>query len=830
MQNGRKALGQIKTDFVKKNQTRITWENRVYEFEDNDQFGAGVTDAAKHGEVSNGSLQGNYIFTKNGEEYTTTSQMFEGNYMFYNYKGFQKKNTRDLISFDLTVPQVADLDNPSAAILENQIFFSPIYDIAAENTTEENNIALPLRFTPFFATVAFPLVNNLDEPVVIKQIILEGKFEAAAGQVDQAAIKTAKMHYGVRMNDAETEYIGDKYELLGLKYDGDKVNSDAKVEAEYEKAYKSADFSKDEVEANNLRLDCQDYVLGAGKEITAYMLVPVEAHSGNLQILVEVVAGGETKMFMAGTMTNPSFDRISTKAAFGIKSDNTPRTVAIVESKLAAVTKYYVRDKAELIETIASHREDITVDVPSSVKIDADILEAIDVANHGVKFVNDVTIKADGEDVELSSLISFAKDIKVTFEKGKSLSIDNNCTYDVDWDVKEGTVTIDDANLSSKGITVAGNLTIKGDAKNVGNVTVSGTLNVEKADAGYGTITMNSGTLNLKAANVVATKIDMKGGTLNIANNAQTVATGKIADLAFVSGTTLNIEGTSSNPASLTVTGETVNMVSGTNAYLKNAYATFATGTNGVINLNGKVENKGVVNGSTGKITNTGTVDNHKTITSIDNEGFVVMKDAWESRVTTIDHDSDGKKGWIDNTAQVTLATDENKKNYIYALYSGSVDKILTHNDADYVVLNGCNLSDNVAYKIPAGQTVIMLGNNNMGTIGVGTFNLSTASSGVNGTVCIGIPTGSSATDVLAQDLSKHVLGTFTGTGNTVAERNAVMTTTLNSGELKVTNLVLYGKTNRTRGKVIWSTLTDTNSYGWTVATGGEARVSAGGW
>ena len=105
--------------------SRASWSEKDLAWgawEEDDAFSGALVDATP-GTVGN-SLLTNYVYKKNAAgEWTTTSQMVEGIYSFYSYKGITAKNDRKPVAFDLTA-QVADLDNPTKVIDDNQLFFS----------------------------------------------------------------------------------------------------------------------------------------------------------------------------------------------------------------------------------------------------------------------------------------------------------------------------------------------------------------------------------------------------------------------------------------------------------------------------------------------------------------------------------------------------------------------------------------------------------------------------------------------------------------------------------------------------------------------------------
>ena len=138
----RALLGDLVVNMETPVASRASWSEKDLAWgawEDDDAFTSALEDAGATpawGNVAN-TLFTNYVWTKGTSGWGTTSQMVEGIYSFYSYKGIATKNDRKPVAFDLT-SQTTDLDNPTQVIDDHQLFFSPLYMIEAKNTTAEN--------------------------------------------------------------------------------------------------------------------------------------------------------------------------------------------------------------------------------------------------------------------------------------------------------------------------------------------------------------------------------------------------------------------------------------------------------------------------------------------------------------------------------------------------------------------------------------------------------------------------------------------------------------------------------------------------------------------
>lgn len=760
---GRALLGNLNVNVANNDATtRFAWDNYAWSFEDGDQFGAAVVDPTTIDDISSTEMLGNYIFTKGSEGYTTTSQMVEGTYMFYSYDGFVKKNNRNLIEFDLST-QYADLNDPKKVISDNYLFFSPLYKIEAENTTDENNIELPLRFTPYWATAAFRIKNSTGADFSISQIVLNGSF-IAKGKINPQTINGAKMFYSVPEGS-------DAYELTLLNPKGELT--DEKVEEAYKAAYKATDFSIDAETSGTIALDCDDYVLANGEEVTAYMQVPVSVQTSLTASIIVRVNGVSKEIKVentkhSGTPTGTysiasaginklSFDRSKTTAVFGLESNGDAKVLDVKANNLQDAGGFYVDNNEELLEVLDNERGDISFYNASGVTLNDDVISVLNSYNAGaITFSNPISIEVEDEDgLTLSS------------------NVDAGLTFKGDVTVESGIVTLGEK------VTLEKDLTVK-----AGTVTLNG-VTLDASD-----ITVEAGELKIASA-IKANKIDMKAGVLTVAKSLvyRNNTIGNIKELAFADdkNITFNVAGAQNNAVELTLyRGLEIPAKTTLNI---NGFATVKAAGNAAVTINGTVENYGSIEGGNATLTLAGSTNNYATITDVTNNGFITMKDFWESSLT-LDGSTPGT-GYIDNTVGVDLGTITGNTTYSYS--TGNISNIPSSN-VSVVILNNATVADGTEVAAPTSdQTILLLGNNTFGTMGGEGITINDDS---YTTLQIGLSTASDPYEILARKVAGIA------DDEKIADYNAAMTTTVNAGTITVNTLISYGGTNRNAGTI----------------------------
>lgn len=663
--NGRAVLNGLTVNVDQNADTRFAWANYSWKFETGDQFGAAVTDPTA-GTVQDGQLLGNYIFSQQADgSYKTTSQMYEGVYSFYSYPKFESKATRDLIKFNLGV-QKADLDKPEEVINNTQLFFSPLYDIKAENI----GIALPLKFYPYYSVAAFKIKNNTGKAFKISQIVLKATKFITEGEISPVKIKDAGLVYSVA-KDA-TEYTLPK-------------------DTKYDEAMATADLVKGSPTGNtSIALNCDNYELADGKDVVAYMSVPASVTGqGNVTVDIIVNVDGVSKAVKVtetATTGTPStttsiastginalkFQRGQTKVVFGFETDGkTMKALNVAAKNLQDANGYYVDNKADLLEVINNNRGGIDIYNMGDLAIDNDIAKALALYTaSGVTFANPIAIKATGK-VSID---------KVTFDGGVT--------------VESGEVTFEAGTVlsASKTMEVKGGKAILKD----------GTY-----DNATSQIIVNGGEVVIAEDDAAITKIDVKQGTLTLNGKSQTIGTSGIEALTFSDAeknTTLAVALVGDAPATKTLTIAAATTLSAKTTMTIAAGNTAAISDNIVLTNNGKIENSGTISVGTGTSAlvneTTGTIETAGSIAGITNKGYIKLTDGWFSSVTMGDN---GDAGLVDNTVGGTVNLDSKTGNTVYRVYADVTDPTIKGTATEVAVLK------NVTFTKDATITPIVL-------------------------------------------------------------------------------------------------------------------------
>jgi len=521
----RALLGDLSVKIENPVASRVAWSDETLKWgdlEDDDVFSSAVVDATRGWDNVGNSLLTNYIWKKNAAgEWSTTSQMVEGIYSFYSYKGIATKNDRDAVKFDLTA-QTTDLDDPTKVINDNQLFFSPLYNIEAKNTTAENTVPLDLTFYPYHSIAAFKMTNTTGQTLLISQIITEGEF-AAKGAIMPKQIKAAGLMWNVRKNEsvykldakewntdgtAKTEYTANEIKEMWQESDLDNIGT------------ASGELALSEV----LAMNCGNYEWEDGEELIAYMVMPANAKIDAVKInvvdeegeakYVEVVERAENKdqdnevdgkqlQISSTGLEDIEFKRSVPVSVFGYTSAGAPKTITVKEANLISNNGYYIDNKEDLEKLVNVSRGDIKVYNFGELVVDAEVAEIIAEYTGGiVTFNNPIDIK-DTEEVKISN-INFG----VATVKGK----------DEETGFEGTTVVFEDATAADLTIEAGATVTIKGGTykKVVNNGTLSVEANVNpskfennatmsvcdyivldsRATYGHHSITLNKGTLN----------------------------------------------------------------------------------------------------------------------------------------------------------------------------------------------------------------------------------------------------------------------------------------------------------------------------------------------
>lgn len=502
-------------------ESRFSWDSYKWGWTEDDSFGAAVVDPVTPWTASNQYMLGNYIHSQNAAgNWVTDSQMSEGIYMFYSYDGYKLKGDRGLVTFDIT-SQKADLDDPEALMndAKNQLFFSPLYNLEAKYSTE----VLPLEFRSFWGVAAFNFKNATEQTLKITQIILKEKDSSnkfiVKGGINPAALQ-GKLQYVY--NEDEEAYIPTQVDKV-LKTAGHTAKQVTKAYEEFAANMLSLNASiapeKTGVKSSFIALDCQEYELEDGEEVTAYMLVP--AHDGkNLEVDIMVVdEDGEAKVVHVNNnkvsdIKTLDILRDKTNAIFGKTTAGAIKTLKIVEKDLKDDAGFYVSDNEGLLELLDGNHGALTIHNSGDVVIDEEVSEAIrEYIGTSVTFTQPIAIAAstalvDDEDVELAlDGVIFEGDVTV-----KGADEDKNIDGEVEFlncEVKATLIVEEGAKVTLKhgsyeNVKSYGDLTIVGDPE---DTAVS--RNVEEID---GVVTIKAGTLKVKGCDP---QIVMEAGELS---------------------------------------------------------------------------------------------------------------------------------------------------------------------------------------------------------------------------------------------------------------------------------------------------------------------------
>ena len=679
----------------------------------------------------------NYIYTsEDGASYTTTSAMVEGLYWFYApARTSQGVGSSSLMSFDLATAQDADYWKSDAA----KVFITPLYRLVAGN--EPNNLALNLM--NYYSRAVFPLTNNTDKTVTIRQIVLESSNPLVVkGEISVEAIE----NYMYAFNEA-----GELVSVNNL----DKVTTNDETNAKLRERLAEADLVKDndkKVETNVLVLNLGDGVAitkGATESFT--MLVP--RTNKNTTCTVKIITDQGVVEVNATDQSNYArnvqFKHNGVMPMFGLASDNSFKAYSIEEEKFTDLgDARYVGSYDEMIALINTVNGAFSVYNMGDWKVNAAMADALSKSDSYVRFLQPITIE-DTKEVKLTK-VSFGRladatvtpkvdelENTVTIAKGTKVSFDaadRNDTKNVivgKMNIEEGAeVVLNDGDFYKAEINNAGTLTV-----NAGATAVKNSDRTEVA---------STGTLKLVGNNNV--KVDLNGGNLEYAaalNAAgKPVAINYAAGAAFLElpetadltegdvnitigiGTTLKVNGVRVAHKNTLADGKTTYSVN----FVNNG--TLSVNTDAILKLNGDLTNNGNVSGeeliinstasngedaeikmTTLTINEDATVANSGTIigTTVTNDGTITTVKGSRTTVT------DGE-GTINNTALAYVsATSANDQKIAYEIASAmnveALDKLdLTTLNSTYsvnklIVKSALTIDD--SYEIPSAIAAI---------------------------------------------------------------------------------------------------------------------------
>ena len=614
--------------------TRFSWNEATggwNDFTANDKFSAGLVDNAE-GNISEKVLT-NYVYSStDGVNYTTESQMVEGTYMFYSYKGFETSASRSTVDFNLTA-QTADLADPTKTVEENQLFVTPLYKLKAEDA----NYNLNMKFVSYWSTAAIKIQNASEAPFKIVRMVLNGNF-AAKGSLSPNEMNTKGYVYTY---DKDTQAF-----VL------DAANAGKEGQKTYEDFLTDAIIPATTTPTKELVLDCGSYEVEAGKEVMAYMQVPAGKYTADMtvdivvettdskgasilkQLEAEVVANEMSEDATENDLT--AMYRGQTTALFGYNDDKTPKAYKI--DKIALLSA------PDAAGAYASSFDDVYKYVTEADKSEHDdIANALEIYNIG-------DVKVDDEMVDLLSrmgvVVKFANPIDIELESTANTTV-KNIVFAGDVTLKKGSVTLN-GNIQTE---ANATLTIsEGTSLKVTNATLNGSV-VNNGTLELGTVTMPSVKFGKSSSLVVSANVTWK--TIAEQGFPKTVTISKDATLKGASSNEINIPYTS-----------TVTVANG--GTLGDATATNVVNEGTIIN-NGTIENITNENNAavaTNKVK--ATITNNKKITAVTlNSGLIVMNNENASIGTVT-----GTGGEIDNTKDAFI-TDAGSSATVYVVYTG---------------------------------------------------------------------------------------------------------------------------------------------------------------
>lgn len=631
--------------------TRFSWNEATGAWNDfgmNDMFSAGLVDGATRHDAGD-DVYTNYVYkTEDGKSYTTTSQMVEGVYFFYSYPGFDKVSARGKVAFDLTTQDEIDLNNAAATVEQNQLFISPLYDLTKETAGND----LGMQFVSYWSTAAIKIANTSKQSFkIIRMAIAEksnNKVFAVKGYVSPDKMQTAKLCYTYD-EDKKAYVLPDKVE-----YDDIRIADIAK----------GTEASSAPQKVSELVVDCQEYELAAGKDVTAYLQVPAGKYTNLvLRLTIEVTEGQEilTKNVTKPLATNitesntekTQFRRGMTYLVFGTEGeDKTPVAYEIDEIEIITgdpVDGKYASSYEDMYEylTEAEDTDDVTINNYGSLKLDDQLMSLIN---------------------RLKCKVTFSNPIEITTERTAEL---NRVTFNGGATLAKGTVTL--------------NADVKVPAGQTLTIAEGATAKIASAESGmYAGTIQNNGTLELAVAITNFADNGIKNGekaTLVISYNGFAWASAKI-DMPKI----LNV----SKDATLTLV---TNKIPYTTTV--NNYGTIVSGVNeGVVNNYNAItaitlQNSGeedanedliiaVIN-NYGKITSVTFADENST-----SANALVKMMSENASIATATNTGD-----IDNTNNgfITSAANAN----VYAEYSGDQDGALGNSSCTKVVIKNGN-------------------------------------------------------------------------------------------------------------------------------------------
>lgn len=438
-------------------------------------------------------LYTNYIYkSADGSKYETTSKMVEGIYWFY-APADENKNTRDLLPFKLQTSQSADYYKSDDA----KVFFTGLYKLTKDDNAQNINLSL----MNYYSRAVFPLTNNTDAAVNIKQIILKG---SGVFQVE-GAISTAKLAdymYGFTKD-------GEMVSIKNLDKNADNDETIAELKARLQKADLAGAPTDGVIKTSPaLVLNLGEGVsIAKGATESFTMLVPRTGAGVSCEITIITDKGmiEITDNDKSNYAKNVQFKHNGIMPMFGLQNSGAFKSYSLEKEKFTDIgDAYYVSSYDDMIALINTVNGDIEAYNFGDWSVDAAMAAAIAKSDAYVKFQQPIEI-ADAKNeialtkVEFTGGATVAKGTKVDFKAAIAgvgvNSVEESLT------IAEGATATLSAVTFGSGATITNKGTLKvAEGATVTDIEITSTGALTLEDNTGAVIKLNGGSLNYATA------------------------------------------------------------------------------------------------------------------------------------------------------------------------------------------------------------------------------------------------------------------------------------------------------------------------------------------
>lgn len=658
--------------------SRLTLENGVPAWEDDDKIGSILVDPANLWEVEQTSHLGNNRWDYVDGKFTTEGTTVEGAWMFYYpYSGEMSKTRAGLKAYNKSLVN-QEYDADGSKMYENDFRVSPVYFVNAA----EGGAKIDVQLTSIYAygNIKAALPQAAAGAKVSKVLIeyTEPMTDSLTINAEEVA-KLASMNYAYTTGAVtQTNPDGKTPADLGnadyeVYWDVDSkltsaVASDTALYAlqQYKKEYLGEGYTSiaksNKSAINYILIDCKDAPALADTMFTTRVLLPTGEVDADINLYIYTDKGVYSTVIEADANNTLLFKRGLTANLHNVNRIADTELVkhdTYLKTDTADATTSPIVETADLVNLIKQHNPatasqmDVTQQLMGTVVLNDAVAEAL-AANNKV-----TSLKVDDINIACTKAQTIEKLVAVgdvTVKAGSNITIGGA------WSVA-GTTTIE----TGATVTVAKNCGVSG-----GETYVKGSLNINNKVtytakvSSEGAITLGNVATDSTAHTITAYLIDIKSGSLTInapVNNATSYQTAFGSNVA--------------KAAALTVI---VNQnLSSTPNVLKNATVT----NNATLAVN----------------TNQGVITNNKTLTVAENDSVI------NNNVSVIT--SKGK-------AKITT----NNANGVINTVADSQTDITTNNGivyyAENAFINGTfagshEVKGNIVYKVAADMTAAQL-------------------------------------------------------------------------------------------------------------------------